>query len=114
MTGTPRDYRQRTKHTEARLRANRHFLDWAKKRIYQRPNDVVQVLAIASLEPISVSPKRVTVQVVVVGQIRAYRWASIRPTGHAEQSAKRDGDDAKVHVKVIPRRERRWQVRQPK
>ena len=43
------------------------------KRIYQRPNEVVLVPANSALEPISVPPERVTIQGVVVGQMRSYR-----------------------------------------
>ena len=43
------------------------------KRIYQRPNEVVLVPSNSALEPISVPPERVTIQGVVVGQMRSYR-----------------------------------------
>lgn len=43
------------------------------KRIYQRPDEVVLVPANSALEPISVPPERVTIQGVVVGQMRSYR-----------------------------------------
>lgn len=43
------------------------------KRIYQRPGEVVLVPANAALEPISVPPERITIQGVVVGQMRSYR-----------------------------------------
>jgi len=43
------------------------------KRIYQRPNEVVLAPANSDMEPISMPPERVTIQGVVVGQMRSYR-----------------------------------------
>lgn len=43
------------------------------KRIYQRPNEVVLAPANAAMKAISVPPERVTIQGVVVGQMRSYR-----------------------------------------
>jgi repressor LexA len=43
------------------------------KRIYQRPNEVVLAPANSHMEPISMPPERVTIQGVVVGQMRSYR-----------------------------------------
>ena len=43
------------------------------KRIYQRPNEVVLMPANSSMKSISMSPERVTIQGVVVGQMRSYR-----------------------------------------
>jgi len=48
-------------------------LEATLKRIYQRPNEVVLVPANSALEPISAPPERVTIQGVVVGQMRSYR-----------------------------------------
>ena len=43
------------------------------KRIYQRPNEVVLAPANSDMKPISMAPERVTIQGVVVGQMRSYR-----------------------------------------
>ena len=43
------------------------------KRIYQRPREVVLAPANADMQAISVPPERVTIQGVVVGQMRSYR-----------------------------------------
>ena len=43
------------------------------KRIYQRPNEVVLMPANSSMKSISMPPERVTIQGVVVGQMRSYR-----------------------------------------
>ena len=43
------------------------------KRIYQRPDEVVLAPANSHMEPISMPPERVTIQGVVVGQMRSYR-----------------------------------------
>jgi repressor LexA len=48
-------------------------MDATLKRIYQRPNEVVLAPANASMKAISMPPERVTIQGVVVGQMRAYR-----------------------------------------
>jgi repressor LexA len=48
-------------------------MDATLKRIYQRPNEVVLAPANADMEPITMPPERVTIQGVVVGQMRAYR-----------------------------------------
>lgn len=47
--------------------------DATLKRIYQRANDVVLAPANASMEAVSVPAERVTIQGVVVGQMRSYR-----------------------------------------
>jgi len=43
------------------------------KRIYQRPREVVLAPANSAMQPICMAPERVTIQGVVVGQMRAYR-----------------------------------------
>ncbi len=43
------------------------------KRIYQRPNEVVLAPANSGMKPVSMPPERVTIQGVVVGQMRSYR-----------------------------------------
>ena len=43
------------------------------KRIYQRPNEVVLAPSNSDMQPISMPPERVTIQGVVVGQMRSYR-----------------------------------------
>ncbi len=48
-------------------------MDATLKRIYQRHNEVVLAPANSAMEPISVPPERVTIQGVVVGQMRSYR-----------------------------------------
>ena len=48
-------------------------MDATLKRIYQRPNEVVLVPANSGMKSISMPPDRVTVQGVVVGQMRSYR-----------------------------------------
>lgn len=48
-------------------------MDATLKRIYQRPNEVVLAPANAGMKAISMSPARVTIQGVVVGQMRSYR-----------------------------------------
>lgn len=48
-------------------------MDATLKRIYQRPNEVVLAPANAGMKAISMPPERVTIQGVVVGQMRAYR-----------------------------------------
>ena len=75
VAGTPRDYHERTKHPEAHPLADRHYLDWAQKRIYQRHSGVVPVPGNTSLEATSDSPGRFGVQVVVVGPIVGPRSA---------------------------------------
>ena len=48
-------------------------MDATLKRIYQRPNEVVLAPANSDMKPISMPPERVTIQGVVVGQMRSYR-----------------------------------------
>ena len=48
-------------------------MDATLKRIYQRPNEVVLAPANSDMKPICMSPERVTIQGVVVGQMRSYR-----------------------------------------
>jgi repressor LexA len=48
-------------------------MDATLKRIYQRPNEVVLAPANAGMKAISMPPERVTIQGVVVGQMRSYR-----------------------------------------
>ena len=48
-------------------------MDATLKRIYQRHNQVVLAPANSAMEPICVPPERVTIQGVVVGQMRSYR-----------------------------------------
>lgn len=48
-------------------------MDATLKRIYQRANEVVLAPANSAMEPICVPPERVTIQGVVVGQMRSYR-----------------------------------------
>lgn len=48
-------------------------MDATLKRIYQRANEVVLVPANSDMEPITMAPERVTIQGVVVGQMRSYR-----------------------------------------
>jgi repressor LexA len=48
-------------------------MDATLKRIYQRPNEVVLAPANADMQPIAMPPERVTIQGVVVGQMRSYR-----------------------------------------
>jgi repressor LexA len=48
-------------------------MDATLKRIYQRPNEVVLAPANAGMKAISMAPERVTIQGVVVGQMRSYR-----------------------------------------
>lgn len=48
-------------------------MDATLKRIYQRPNEVLLAPANASMKAISMPPERVTIQGVVVGQMRSYR-----------------------------------------
>jgi len=48
-------------------------MDATLKRIYQRPTEVVLAPANASMKAISMPPERVTIQGVVVGQMRSYR-----------------------------------------
>ena len=47
--------------------------DATLKRIYQRPDEVVLAPANSDMEPITMPPERVTIQGVVVGQMRSYR-----------------------------------------
>jgi repressor LexA len=48
-------------------------MDATLKRIYQRSREVVLAPANSQMEPITVAPERVTIQGVVVGQMRSYR-----------------------------------------
>ena len=48
-------------------------MDATLKRIYQRPGEVVLAPANASMKAIAMPPERVTIQGVVVGQMRSYR-----------------------------------------
>lgn len=48
-------------------------MDATLKRIYQRPSEVVLAPANSGMEPICMAPERVTIQGVVVGQMRSYR-----------------------------------------
>lgn len=48
-------------------------MDATLKRIYQRPNEVVLAPSNAAMRAISMPPERVTIQGVVVGQMRSYR-----------------------------------------
>lgn len=48
-------------------------MDATLKRIYQRPDEVVLAPANAAMKAISMPPERVTIQGVVVGQMRSYR-----------------------------------------
>ena len=48
-------------------------MDATLKRIYQRPHEVVLAPANCEMKPITMPPERVTIQGVVVGQMRSYR-----------------------------------------
>ncbi len=48
-------------------------MDATLKRIYQHRNEVVLAPANSEMEPITMAPERVTIQGVVVGQMRSYR-----------------------------------------
>lgn len=48
-------------------------MDATLKRIYQRPDEVVLAPANTGMKAISMPPERVTIQGVVVGQMRSYR-----------------------------------------
>ncbi len=48
-------------------------MDATLKRIYQRPDEVVLAPANCEMKAISMPPERVTIQGVVVGQMRSYR-----------------------------------------
>lgn len=48
-------------------------MDATLKRIYQRPSEVVLAPANSGMKPICMAPERVTIQGVVVGQMRSYR-----------------------------------------
>ena len=48
-------------------------MDATLKRIYQRPDEVVLAPANCDMKPLAIPPERVTIQGVVVGQMRSYR-----------------------------------------